>query len=136
MTKRPVELVATVYGAIKQKPHSPAPRRDGGLEPVSHHGSLAQDLVLEDLLTTDNGLPDRCAKRRSRKGHPPPVVRRTVFGHSPPKPAPQVNDSAAVGLLPCPKRAQTKQHEPSFGGSSWHGRAGQRTHQLPDLPLG
>ena len=49
MTKRPVELVATVYGAIKQKPHSPAPRRDGGLEPVSHHGSLAQDLVLEDL---------------------------------------------------------------------------------------
>ena len=35
----------------------------------------------------------------------------------------------------CPKRAQTKWHEPSLGGSSWHERAGQRLYQRLTSPL-
>ena len=42
---------------------------------------------------------------------------------------------------PCPKRAQTKWHDPScqvpsFDGSSWHERAGKKAYQSPDQPFG
>ncbi len=40
-----------------------------------------------------------------------------------------------VDIGPCPKRAQTKWHDPSFGGPSWHELAAQRADQLPDQAL-
>jgi hypothetical protein len=39
-------------------------------------------------------------------------------------------------VRPCPKRAQTKWHDLSLGGSSWHAPAGQRLDQWPDQPSG
>jgi hypothetical protein len=43
-----------------------------------------------------------------------------------------VTGHLAVYCGPCPKRAQTKWHEASYGVSSWHEVAGQMVYQLPD----
>ena len=47
-----------------------------------------------------------------------------------------VKDRAAVEFGLCPKRAETKQHDQSLAGRSWHERAGERAYQLPDQPSG
>jgi hypothetical protein len=40
-----------------------------------------------------------------------------------------------VDIGPCPKRAQTKWHAPSFDGPSWHEPAGRRVYQLLTGPF-
>ena len=80
-------------------------------------------------ITSGRGTGAQTAARPVIRSHP---FARRALSFSPPKsPLDQ-----SVNFGPCPKRAQTKWHEPSFGGSSWHERAGQRLDHLRDQHFG